>query len=169
MTWQSDNAVVTACSSHAEAQTAVTSLLASGHPPSKISVVARWQGADGEASACYGIAGELEGWGDRGRFWAGVWRALSGWGGFVLPEFGAILVAGPLAEWIVGALENTGVINGFSAVGAALYGMGMPRRLVPEIEATLEAYAFLVIASGTANEVNRARSALEAEETTRAA
>jgi len=169
MTWQADNAVVTATYSYAEAQGAVTGLLESGYPATKISVAARCRCNGGEISACYSFAGDLEGWGEKGRFWAGVWRVLSGWGGFVLPDFGVVLVAGPIARWIVGALGNAGMISGFSAVGAALYGIGLPRGLVPEIEATFEDYAFLVIASGRAEEVNQARSTLEAKEPVRAA
>jgi len=169
MTWQADNALVVACFSSAEAYAAVSRLIESGYAADKISAVARCHSAVREASACYNLGGRVEGWGKEGKAWAGLWRALSGQGIFVLPDLGPIFVAGPLVEWAIKALKNIGIFNGLNAVGAALYGIGVSRIVVPEIEASLEAQVFLVVVSGSADDVNLARTILKTEGSSRAA
>jgi len=45
---------------------------------------------------------------------------------FAIPGLGPVLVAGPLVAWIVGVLEGAAVVGGLGAIGAGLYGMGIP-------------------------------------------
>ena len=87
----------------------------------------------------------------------------------MLPDYGPVLVAGPLVEWIVGALHNAGIFNGFSAVGAALYGIGISRELIPVLEAAMGTCDFLVVVHGASKEVQEAGSVLRAGELSDAA
>ncbi len=169
MTWQANNAAVMTCSSCFRAQGVVTRLIEGGYATGKISVAARWSSTERKALACYNLTGRTEGWGEKGRLWARLWGALSGRGVFALPQFGPILAAGPLVEWIVRALKNAEIFGGFSAVGAALYGIGVSRDVVPEIEASFEEGDFLVIVYGTAKEIDTARLTFAAEELSNAA
>ena len=68
---------------------------------------------------------------------------------------------GPLVGWIVGALEGAVVVGGLSALGAALYSIGIPKNSIMQYETALKSDKFLVIAHGTADEVAKAKSILE--------
>ena len=68
---------------------------------------------------------------------------------------------GPLVGWIVGALEGAVVVGGLSALGAALYSIGIPKDSIMQYETALKSDKFLVIAHGTADEVAKAKSILE--------
>lgn len=80
---------------------------------------------------------------------------------FAIPGIGPVLVAGPLVGWIVGALEGAVVVGGFSAIGAGLYGLGIPKDSVLEYEAALKTDKFLLMVHGTTVEVEKARGIIE--------
>ncbi len=80
---------------------------------------------------------------------------------FAIPGIGPVLVAGPLVSWIVGALEGAVVVGGLSALGAALYSVGIPKDSVLKYETALKAEKFLLVAHGTAEEVARARKIIQ--------
>jgi hypothetical protein len=80
-----------------------------------------------------------------------------------MPGAGPILVAGPLAGWIVAALENEAVFGGLSALGAALYGLGIPRDAVRQCEGAVRMDKLLLIAHGAVDEVGKAREILKNE------
>jgi hypothetical protein len=80
---------------------------------------------------------------------------------FFLPGLGPILVAGPLVAWIVGALEGAVVVGGLSALGAALVSIGVPKDSALKYETELQSGKFLLVAHGTAGEVDRAKALLE--------
>jgi hypothetical protein len=70
------------------------------------------------------------------------------------------VVGGPLVAWIVGALEGAVVVGGFSAIGAALYSIGVPKDSILAYERALKANKFLVVAHGTSDELDQARDIL---------
>jgi predicted alpha/beta-hydrolase family hydrolase len=74
---------------------------------------------------------------------------------------GLRMVFGPLVEWMVEALEGAVVLGGLSALGAALYSMGIPEDSIVEYETALKAAKFLVITQSTADEMATANSILE--------
>jgi hypothetical protein len=96
-------------------------------------------------------------WGKAGALWGGFWSLLFGAGVFVIPGIGPIVVAGPLVSWIVGALEGAAITGGLSAVGAAIYGIGVPKDSVLQYDTALKTGRFVLIAHGTAEETARAR------------
>jgi hypothetical protein len=61
---------------------------------------------------------------------------------------------------MIAAIENAVVVGGLSAIGAAIYSMGVPKDSVIEYEADMKADKFLVMAHGTAEEVARAEAIL---------
>jgi hypothetical protein len=79
-----------------------------------------------------------------------------------VPGVGPLLVAGPLAAWIVGALEGAVVVGGLSAFGAGLYSIGIPKDSVLKYETAIKTDKFLLVAHGTAAEAARAREILGA-------
>jgi hypothetical protein len=100
-------------------------------------------------------------WGKLGAFWGGLWGLLYGAAFFAIPGIGAVLVAGPLVAWIVGALEGAVVMGGLSALGAGLFSIGIPKDSVVKYETALKADKFLVFAHGTTDEVSKARDVMQ--------
>jgi hypothetical protein len=83
---------------------------------------------------------------------------------------GPMLIAGPLLGWVLGALEETVVVRGITAIGTALKNMGIPKSSVLSYETALRFGKFLLLVYGTAEEVaqaqhivqmNRARTLVE--------
>ena len=75
-------------------------------------------------------------------------RLLFGSAFFFIPGIGPLIVFGPLVAWIVGGLEGAVVVGGLSALGAALYGIGIPKDSIMQYETALKSDEFLVIAHG---------------------
>jgi len=69
-------------------------------------------------------------------------------------------VLGYLASVAIGAIENAVVVGGLSAIGAALYSVGIPKDSVIQYETAVKADSFLVMAQGTAEEIARAKAIL---------
>jgi hypothetical protein len=63
-------------------------------------------------------------------------------------------------RWIVAALEGAVVVGGISAVGAGLYGIGIPKNSILKYETSLQAGKFMLVVHGTADEVIRAKEIL---------
>jgi hypothetical protein len=77
-----------------------------------------------------------------------------------------MLVSGPLALWIIAALENAAIFSNLSALGATLYSIGIPKDRVQDYETALREGNYLLIAHGPAREITRARKVLtEIDET----
>jgi len=69
-----------------------------------------------------------------------------------IPGIGPLLIAGPLVGWLVGALESAVLVGGLSALGAGLYGLGIPKDSILRYETALKADKFVVIVHGTSDE-----------------
>ena len=67
-----------------------------------------------------------------------------------------LLMAGPLVASVVAGLEGAVAVGGFSALGAGLYSLGIPKDTVLSYETAVKADKFLVIAHGTADELAKA-------------
>jgi uncharacterized membrane protein len=152
-----NNAVVAIYKSHTEAEAAVQELQHSGFDMKKLSIVGRDQHTDEHVIGYYNAGDRMKYWGKQGAFWGGIWGMLFGSAFFLVPGVGPLLVAGPLVGWIVGALEGAVVVGGVSAIGAGLYGLGIPRNSILQYETALKTGKFVLIAHGTAEEATRAR------------
>ncbi|MGA2722218.1 MAG: hypothetical protein ABSG79_07360 [Bryobacteraceae bacterium] len=151
------NAAVAVLDSHLQVEESVQRLRQSGFDLSKLSVVAKDRHPEQQVVAHYGADRQAKYWGEFGPFWTGMWASLSGWAYLVIPDTGPILVAGPLSGWIVAALDNQAVFGGLSALGAALYSLGIPKDAVLRNEAAVRMDKLLLIAHGAVDEVGKAR------------
>ena len=151
------NATVAVLDSPLQVEESVQRLRQSGFDLNNISAVARDRHPEQRVVAHYGIGGQTRDEGQFGLFWAGMWALLSGSGYLDIPDLGPLLVAGPLGGWIVAALENKGVFGGLSALGASLYGLGIPKDAVLRCEAAVQMDKFLLVAHGSVEEVGKAR------------
>jgi hypothetical protein len=158
-----ENAPVAILDSHRQVEESVQRLRQSGFDLSKLSVVALDRHPEQQVVAHYGVGGQVKYWGEFGPFWTEMWASLSGWACIVLPDAGPILVAGPLAGWIVAAVESQVVFGSLSALGAALYGLGISKDAVMRYEAAVRMEKLLLIAHGAGDEVGKAREILKNE------
>ncbi len=152
-----NNAVVAVYKSHAEAETAVKELQRAGFDMKKLSIVGRDYHTDEHVIGYYNAGDRVKYWGKTGAFWGGIWGLLFGSAFFLIPGVGPMVVAGPLVGWIVGALEGAVVVGGLSALGAGLYGLGVPADSILQYETALKTGKFVLIAHGTAEDATRAR------------
>jgi hypothetical protein len=61
---------------------------------------------------------------------------------------------------VAGGIENAVLVGGLSALGAALYSIGIPKDSVLQYETALKTDRFLVMAHGPTAEVARAKTIL---------
>jgi len=83
-------------------------------------------------------------------------------GCYLLPGIGPVLVAGPLAAYIVRATEAAVVVDGLSAIGCGLFSIGIPKNNALQYETALKADKYLLIAQGTGDDLLPAKSAIRA-------
>src|ERR1700685_2573081 len=155
------NSVVALYSTHTEADQAVKELQRGGVDMRKMSIIGKGSHTDEHAVGYYNAGDRMKYWGKAGAFWGGFWALLFGSAFFMIPGLGPILAAGPVVGWIVGALESAAVVGGVSALGAGLFSLGIPKDTILKYEASVKAGKFLLIAHGTANEVEHARDILQ--------
>ena len=152
------NAVVAVYASHLEAEAAVKELQRGGIDMHSLSIVGKDTHTDEHVVGYYNTGDRMKYWGKTGAFWGGFWGLLFGSAFFAIPGLGPVLVAGPLVAWIVGGLEGAAVVGGLSAIGAGLYGMGIPKDSVVEYELALKTDKFLLMVHDKASEVEKAKN-----------
>jgi hypothetical protein len=145
---------------HTQAEEALQKLSAASFDIKKISIVGKGYHTEENVVGYYTTGDRMKTWGGMGAFWGGLWGLLFGAGLFLIPGIGPVLVAGPILAAVVGALESAVVVGGLSALTAALVSMGIPKEQSIKYEAQLKADKYLLVAHGTAEEVERARTIL---------
>jgi len=156
------DAVVAVYANHSQAEEAVKELQRSGYDMKKLSIVGKDYHTDEHVVGYYNTGDRMKYWGKFGAFWGGIWGLLFGAAAFAIPGIGPVLVAGPLVAWIIGALEGAVVVGGVSAIGAGLYGIGVPKDSIVKYELALKSDKFVIVAHGTADEVAKAKDILRA-------
>jgi hypothetical protein len=154
------NSIVAIYQSHTAAEAAVKELQQSGFDMKKLSIVGRDYQTDEHVVGYYNVGDRMKAWGRTGAFWGGLWGLLFGSAFFWIPGLGPLLVAGPLVSWIVGALEGAIVVGGLSAIGAGLYGLGIPKDSILRYETALKTGKFVLIAHGAQDDTSRAKEIL---------
>ncbi|MBL0140546.1 MAG: DUF1269 domain-containing protein [Betaproteobacteria bacterium] len=145
---------------HQGAEAAVRKLAGAGIDMKHLSVVGRGYHIDEKVVGFYNTGDRMKFWGKRGAFWGGLWGWLVGGVFLFVPVIGHVVVLGYLTAAVIAAIEGAVVIGGLSALGAALYSSGIPKDTVIAYETALKADKFLVMASGPAEEMARARAIL---------
>jgi hypothetical protein len=154
------NSVIAIYGEHAAAEAAVRKLTEGGFEMKSLSVVGKGYHTEEKVVGFYNIGDRIRFWGARGAFWGGLWGLFLGGMFLTIPFVGHVVVLGQLAVGLIAALENAAVIGGLSALGAGLYGLGIPRNSIVRYEAAVRADGFLVMAHGTAADIARAKQIL---------
>jgi hypothetical protein len=157
---ENDHAAVAVFATHLEADAAVKKLSIAGFDIKKLSVVGKGYHTEEKVIGFYSVGDRIKFWGIRGAFWGGLWGLFFGGLLLTVPAIGPVVVLGYLAATAIAALENALLVGGISALGAALYGLGLPENSVIQYEAAVKADRFLVMAHGAATEIDRAKAIL---------
>jgi heat induced stress protein YflT len=157
------DSVVAVFADHNAAEAAVKKLTTAGFEMKNLSVVGKGYQTDEKVVGFYNMGDRVKFWGKRGAFWGGFWGLFLGGLFMTIPVVGHVVVLGYLATILVAGIENAVVVGGLSALGAALYSIGIPKDSVIQYETALKADSFLVMAHGTNEEMIRAKTILGAE------
>jgi hypothetical protein len=152
--------VVAVYNSHTEAEQAVAKLGEASFDIKKISIIGKDYHTEQKVVGYYTTGDRMKSWGGMGAFWGGIWGLLFGAGFFLIPGLGPILVAGPFLAALIGALESAVVVGGISAIVAGLVSLGIPKDSAIKYEADIKADKFVLVAHGTPEELDRARTIL---------
>ena len=156
--------VVAIYNTHTEAEQGVKELQRSGFDMKKLSIIGKGYHSEEDVIGYYNTGDRVKYWGKLGAFWGGFWGLLFGSALFFIPGIGPIAVGGPMVSWIVAALEGAVAVGGLSAIGAALYSVGIPKDSIVKYETALKSNKFLVIFHGSGEDVEKARGLLNASE-----
>lgn len=141
---------------HEDAEIAIKELQKCGYDMQKLSVIGKDYHTEENVVGYYNIGDRMTAWGKFGLFWG----LLLGSAFFLIPGIGPVVVGGPLVAWIVGGLETALVVGGFSAFGAALFSIGIPKDSILKYETALKVDKFILIVHGTTQEVEKAKDIL---------
>ena len=145
---------------HDAAEKAVKKLAAAGFDMKNLSVVGKGYHTDEKVVGFYNSGDRIKFWGTRGAFWGGLWGLFFGGLFMTVPVIGNVVVLGYLASVIIAAIDNALVVGAFSALGAAIYSIGVPKDSVIQYEEAVKADGFLIMAHGAVDEVARAKAIL---------
>ncbi|MFY9832447.1 MAG: hypothetical protein WAK66_07000 [Methylocystis sp.] len=158
---EKDDTIVAVFDDHQAAEAAVKKLAGAGIDIKHLSVVGKGYHIDEKVVGFYNTGDRVKFWGKAGAFWGGLWGWLGGLF-LTIPVVGHVIVIGYLAAIALSAIEGAIVAGGLSALGAALYSIGIPKDSVIAYEAAVKTDRFLVMAHGPTEEVARARTVLKA-------
>jgi hypothetical protein len=152
--------IIAVFADHNAAEAAVKKLAATGFDMKHLSIVGKGYETDEKVVGFYNIGDRVKFWGKRGAFWGGLWGLFFGGLFLTIPVVGHVVVLGYLASIAISAVESAIMVGGLSALGAALYSIGIPKDSVIQYETALKADSFLVMAHGVAADIARAKAIL---------
>jgi hypothetical protein len=152
--------VIAVFADHNSAEAAVKKLAAAGFEMKNLSVVGKGYQTDEKVVGFYNEGDRIKFWGTRGALWGGLWGMFFGGLFLTIPVVGHVIVLGYLASMAIYGIGNAIVVGGLSALGAALYGIGIPKDSVIQYETAVKADSFLVMAHGPTEDVARAKAIL---------
>jgi len=152
--------IVAIFNDHQSAEAAVKKLADARFDIKSLSVVGKGFHTEEKVTGFYSTGDRVRFWGTRGAFWGGLWSLFLGGLFVTIPVVGQVVVLGSLAAVALATLESAVIVGGVSALGAALYSIGIPKDSVIAYEAALKADSFMVVAQGTAAEIARAKDIL---------
>ena len=151
------NAVIAVYETHVAAEQAIKELQRAEIDLHSLSIIGKDTHTDEHVVGYYNTGDRMKYWGKLGAFWGGFWGLLFGSAFFFVPGVGPLLFAGPIVSYIVGALEGAVVVGGLSALGAGLYGMGIPKDSILQYETAVKSGKYVLIAHGSDVEMVHAR------------
>ena len=156
-----NDAIVAVFTKHREAEAAIHKLAEGGLDIKHFSIIGKGYHSEETVTGFYNTGKSVMLWGQNGAIWGGLWGLLFGGLFMTVPMIGPVVVVGHFAAMVFAAIEGAVVVGGLGALGAALYGLGIPKDSVIEYEEALKADGFLLVAHGPAEEMTRAKAILD--------
>ncbi|MDF2119255.1 hypothetical protein PY365_27190 [Roseiarcaceae bacterium H3SJ34-1] len=153
----SHSAVVAVFDHHRQAEDAVKKLADAGIEITKVNIVGKGCHTEEKAVGFYNAGDRIKFWGKYGAFWGSLWGLFVGSLFMTVPVIGPIVVLGHLGAIVLGAVEGAALGGGMSALGAALFSIGIPKNTVIDYETAVRTDSFLVMVDGSPEEVERAK------------
>lgn len=154
------NTAVGIFDAHERAEDAIRQLQHAGYDMTKLSIIGKDYHTEEHVVGYYNTGDRMKVWGKLGAFWGGLMGLLFGSAFLIIPGVGHVFLLGPVVSWLAEGLTGAALGGGVSALGAALFGAGIPKDSVLRYEVAVRANQFLVLAHGTMDEVQRAREIL---------
>jgi len=154
---QSADPIAAFCDTLALAQQVTAELARDGFEAAQLSVV----GSAAELCAPHTLDERVKEWGGRGSLW-GALGGLAVGVVLIVPPVGSVIAMGPIVTLLISALEGAMLAGGFSAIVAALSGLGLPVEAAQRCEDAVIGRRFLVFVHGTPADVLRARQRVAA-------
>ena len=161
------DAVVAVFANHRDAETAVRKLASDGFDMTHFSIVGKGYHTDEKVVGFYTTGDRIKLWGKNGALWGGLWSLFFGGVFLTIPVIGHVMILGHLAAMVIAALEGAVLIGGLSALGAALFSIGIPKDSIIEYEEAVKVDNYLVVAHGTTEEMTKAKVVLNTANPTR--
>ena len=162
-----NNAIAAVFTGHQAAEAAVRKLAEGGLDIKHFSIVGKGYHSEEKVVGFYNAGDRIMFWGQNGAMWGGLWGLFFGGIMMTVPVVGSVVVLGHLAAMVFAAIQGAVVVGSLSALGAAIFSIGIPEDSVIEYEEALKADGFLVVAHGPVDEMERAKTILEAMEPAR--
>lgn len=163
----SHSAVVAIFEQHHSAEEAVKKLGEAGFDITKVNIVGKGCHTEEKVVGFYNAGDRMKFWGKYGAFWGGLWGLFFGGLFMTIPVIGPVVVLGHLGAIVLGAVEGAVLGGGLSALGAALFSIGIPKNSIIDYEAAVKNDSFLVMVDGSPEEVGRAKTILAAAKPSR--
>ena len=136
---ENPDTIIAVYEAHPGAETAIKELTSAGFTMQQLSVIGKGYHTEENVIGFYNTGDRVKFWGERGAFWGGLWGLFFGGLFLSIPVIGHVVVLGYLASMVISGVETAVVVGGMSAIGAAIYGLGIPKNSVIQYETELKA------------------------------
>ena len=154
------NSCIAVYNSRQQAEQAVKELDHAGFDMQKLSIIGKDYEKEQRILGYYNTSNRVKHWGKQGAVWGGLWGVLFGPAFVCLPVAGSLTAAGALFSTLASGLSTAVFTGGLSALGAALYGIGIPKNSIINYETAIKMEKYLLIVHDTRGEVKRASDIL---------
>ena len=156
-----DQTIVASYGTHADAESAIRSLVADGFPVQTISILGRNFEAHQDVHGFYHPADAAVSGAGQGAWAGGIFALMLGaFGFFILPVVGPLVVLGPIAGMIAAGATGVGV----GVLVNALISAGLSKELALKYQDRLQAGEFIIVVKVGAREAARAHQILGSSE-----
>jgi hypothetical protein len=164
---ENPDTIIATFEDHNGAEGAIKKLTAGGFAMKQLTVIGKGYHTEENVVGFYNVGDRVRFWGTRGAFWGGLWGLFFGGLFMSIPIVGHVVVLGYLASMVFSGVETAAVAGSLSALGAAMFSIGIPKNSVIQYETALKADNFLVMVHGTPEEAIRGRAILGIEKPSR--
>ncbi|MET0028072.1 MAG: hypothetical protein ABW101_10585 [Candidatus Thiodiazotropha sp.] len=154
-------AVIGVFDTHAQAEGSILKLQEQGYPIEALTLVGKGYHSEERPLGLYTIGDRVKAWGGTGLIVGAVWGLMFGAAFFWFPEFTAVGFADPVLDLFAASAEGAIAVGLITALGAALFGLLLPRRAVIRYQGSVKADRFLLMAQGDETQIETARRLME--------